>query len=67
MKEKQNIPREKLRKLSNAEKKYKDILKRIAPFLPEKTKVVHKQYSEWNTDTASLTIIQKQNLNDSVG
>ncbi len=65
MKKKQNIPREKLKKLSGAEKKYKDILKKIAPFLPEKTHVVHKQYSEWNTDTASLMNIQKQDVNDS--
>lgn len=65
MKKKQNIPTKKLKKLSEAEKKYKDILKRIAPFLPEKTHVVHKQYSEWNTDTASLMNIQKQDINDS--
>ena len=65
MKKKQNIPTKKLKKLSEAEKKYKDILKRIAPFLPEKTHVARKQYSEWNTDTASLMNIQKQDINDS--
>ena len=65
MKKKQNIPKEKLNKLSDAEKNYKDIMKKIAPFLPEKTRVIHKQYSEWNTDTASLMNIRKQDVNDS--
>ena len=65
MKKKQNIPKEKLSKLSDAEKNYKDIMEKIAPFLPEKTRVIHKQYSEWNTDTASLMNIRKQDVNDS--
>ena len=60
MKKKQNVPKEKLKKLSDAEKNYKDILKRIEPFLPEKTQVIHKQYSEWDTDTASSTNVQIQ-------
>lgn len=65
MKKKQNIPKKKLKKLSDAEKNYKDIMKRIKPFLPEKTQVIHKQYSEWNTGTASMMNIQKQDASDS--
>lgn len=65
MKKKRNITRKELKKLSDAEKNYKDIIKKIEPFLPEKTHVIHKQYSEWNTDTASIMNIQKQDANDS--
>ena len=49
MEEKENIPEERSKKLSDAKKSFDDIMKRIEPFLPEKSQVLHKQYSEWKS------------------
>lgn len=53
MKEKENIPKERSKKLSDAKKNLDDIMKGIEPFLPEQAQVIHKQYSEWNTGMPS--------------
>ena len=50
MKEKENIPEERSKKLSDAKKSLDDIMKRVEPFLPEEIQVLHKQYSEWKSD-----------------
>ena len=55
MKEKENIPEERSKKLSGAKKSLDDIMKRIEPFLPERSQVIHKQYSEWKSDASSLS------------
>ena len=49
MKEKKDMPEERSKKLSDAKKSLDDIMKRIEPFLPEETQVLHKQYSEWKS------------------
>ena len=53
MKEKKDMPEERSKKLSEAKKSLDDIMKRIEPFLPEKTQVLHKQYSEWKSGASS--------------
>ncbi len=42
MKEKENIPEERSKKLSGAKKSLDDIMKRIESFLPERSQVIHK-------------------------
>ena len=54
MKEKKDMPEERSKKLSDAKKSLDDIMKRIEPFLPEETQVLHKQYSEWKSGASSL-------------
>lgn len=49
MKEKKDMPEERPKKPSDAKKSLDDIMKRIEPFLPEETQVLHKQYSEWKS------------------
>ena len=53
MKEKKDMPEERSKKLSDAKKSLDDIMKRIEPFPPEKTQVLHKQYSEWKSGASS--------------
>lgn len=62
MKEKKYIPEEPSKKLSDAKKNLDDIMKRIEPFLPEKTRVIHKQYSEWKSSLAFLAKQSRRNL-----
>ncbi len=58
MKKKENIPKEQLKKLHDAKKNLDDIMKGIEPFLPEKTQVLHKQYSEWKSGASSLAELE---------
>ena len=58
MKEKKDMPEERLKKLSDPKKSLDDIMKRIEPFLPEKTQVIHKQYSEWKSGASSLAKLE---------
>lgn len=53
MKEKKDMPEERSKKLSDAKKSLDGIMKRIEPFPPEKTQVLHKQYSEWKSGASS--------------
>ena len=54
MKDKKNMSKERSKKLSDAKKSLDDMMKAIEPFLPEKTQVLHKQYSEWKSGAASF-------------
>lgn len=49
MKEKKDMPEERSKKPSDAKKSLDDIMKRIEPFPPEESQVLHKQYSEWKS------------------
>ena len=49
MKEKKDMPEERSKKPSDAKKSLDDIMKRIEPFPPEETQVLHKRYSEWKS------------------
>lgn len=54
MKDKKTMSKERSKKLSDAKKNLDDMMKAIEPFLPEKTQVIHKQYSEWNSGMSSF-------------
>ena len=47
------MPEERLKKLSDAKKGLDDIMKKIEPFMPEKTRVIHKRHGEWKSAASS--------------
>lgn len=62
MKRKSNTIKEKTKKLLDGEKKYKDIMREVEPFLPKKSHILKREHGEWNIDIMSPPIsIQVKN------
>ena len=64
MKKKSNITKKKEKKLLDEKKKFRDVMKEVKPFLPEKSHILKRQRGEWNVDVSSLTNAQAQNTDD---
>ena len=64
MKRKSAMTKQKAKKLSDEKKKFKDIMKEVEPFLPEKSHILKRQPGEWDVDMSSLGSVRVQRVYD---
>ena len=61
MKKKSKITKEETKRLLGEKKKYRNIMKEVEPFLPEKSHILKRQHGEWDVDRSPLINVQSQN------
>ena len=64
MKKKSKVTKEKEKKLLDEKEKFRDVMKEVKPFLPEKSHILKRQSGEWNVNMSLLTNLGAQNTDD---